>query len=71
MLAGFIYPLESVPRALQIISYAFPTRYFMTITRTIFLKGGGLDVLWPQFAALAVFSVLLVFASALAYKERV
>lgn len=70
MLSGFIYPLNSVPKVLQFISYIFPARYFVTITRTIFLKGGGLDVLWPQFAALAVFAVVIVIASSAAYRER-
>jgi len=70
MLSGFIYPLNSIPPFLQLISYIFPTRYFMTITRTIFLKGGGFDVLWPQFAALAAFAVIIVIASSLVYRER-
>jgi len=70
MLSGFIYPLDSVPPFLQLLSYIFPTRYFMTITRTIFLKGGGFDVLWPQFAALTVFAVVIVIASSAAYRER-
>ncbi len=48
--------------ALQAISYLFPTRYFMVITRTIFLKGGSFAILWPQFAALAVFAVAIVVA---------
>ena len=49
---------RSMPSVLQCVSYLFPARYFMVITRTVFLKGGGLDVLWPQIAALAVFAVV-------------
>lgn len=71
MLSGFIYPLSSLPPFLQLVSFIFPTRYFMTITRTIFLKGGGLDVLWPQFAALTAFAVIIVVASSAVYRERV
>ena len=71
MLSGFIYPLNSIPTALRWLSFIFPTRYFMTITRTIFLKGGGFDVLWPQFAALATFAVVIVVASSVVYRERV
>lgn len=70
MLSGFVFPLSSMPVALQAISYLFPARYFMVITRTIFLKGGGLDVLWPQFAALAVFATLIVILAASLYRER-
>lgn len=70
MLSGFVFPLSSMPVALQAISYLFPARYFMVITRTIFLKGGGLNVLWPQFAALAVFATLIVILAASLYRER-
>jgi ABC-2 type transport system permease protein len=70
MLSGFVFPLSSMPVALQAISYLFPARYFMVITRTIFLKGGGLDVLWPQVAALAVFATLIVILAASLYRER-
>jgi ABC-2 type transport system permease protein len=70
MLSGFVFPLSSMPVALQAISYLFPARYFMVIVRTIFLKGGGLDVLWPQVAALAVFATVIVILAASLYRER-
>jgi ABC-2 type transport system permease protein len=70
MLSGFVFPLSSIPPILQGISYLFPARYFMVITRTIFLKGGGLDVLWPQVAALAVYGMAMLVISALLYRER-
>lgn len=70
MLSGFIFPISSLPLALQVISYAFPGRYFMVITRTIFLKGGGLEVLWPQYLALTIFAVTIVTLAASMYRER-
>jgi len=70
MLSGFIFPISSMPWALQAISYCFPGRYFMVITRTIFLKGGGLDVLWPQMMALTIFAVVIISLAASMYKER-
>jgi hypothetical protein len=42
----------------------------MVITRTIFLKGGGLEVLWPQFLALAIFAVTIISLAASMYRER-
>ena len=54
LLSGFAFPLESVPVVLQWLSYAFPGRYMVTITRGVFLKGAGFAELWPQLAALAV-----------------
>jgi ABC-2 type transport system permease protein len=70
MLSGFIFPINNLPIALQVLSYVFPTRYFMVITRTIFLKGGSFAVLWPQFAALAVFAVAIIVLAAASYRER-
>jgi ABC-2 type transport system permease protein len=70
MLSGFVFPLSSMPWVLQAISYLFPARYFMVITRTIFLKGGGMSVLWPQMLALLVFAVVIISLSASLYQER-
>jgi ABC-2 type transport system permease protein len=70
MLSGFVFPLSSLPWLLQVLSYLFPARYFMVITRTIFLKGGGLNVLWPQMLALCIFAVLIILFSASLYRER-
>ena len=70
MLSGFVFPLSSMPWLLQAVSYCFPGRYFMVITRTIFLKGGGLEVLWPQVLALTIFAVSIITLAASMYRER-
>lgn len=70
MLSGYIFPLSSLPLVLQGLSYLYPARYFMVCTRTIFLKGGGISVLWPQIAALAIFAVLITVLAASIYRER-
>lgn len=70
MLSGFVFPLSSIPPVLQFVSYLFPARYFMVITRTIFLKGGGIEVLWPEVTALAVYGMATLVLSALLYRER-
>ncbi|PKQ16302.1 MAG: hypothetical protein CVT67_05840 [Actinobacteria bacterium HGW-Actinobacteria-7] len=70
ILSGFVFPLDSIPWVLQVVSRIFPAQYFMTITRTCFLKGGDFAILAPQFIALAIFAVVIVSASALVYRER-
>lgn len=70
MLSGYIFPISSMPVLLQVLSYFYPARYFMAITRTIFLKGGGLDILWPQYLALIIFAVGIVGLAARLYRER-
>ena len=71
MLSGFIFSIRNMPPVLQAFTYIFPARYYMTINRTLFLKGTGLDVLWPQFAALLAYAAIMLFLSAATYKKRV
>ena len=52
-LSGFIFPIENMPAIIQKATYLIPLRYFLVIVRGIFLKGIGLDLLWPQALALA------------------
>jgi ABC-2 type transport system permease protein len=62
-LSGFVFPIENMPDAIQPITYLIPLRYFVVILRGIFLKGVGLETLWPE--ALALFgwgATILVLA---------
>ncbi len=52
-LSGFIFPIENMPPVIQYATYLIPLRYFLVIVRGIFLKGIGVELLWPQIAALA------------------
>ena len=56
--SGFVFPIESMPRWVQPITYLIPLRYFLSIVRGIFLRGVGLDVLWPDAAALALLGTI-------------
>jgi len=70
MLSGFMFPIRNMPRIIQWITYAIPLRYFLVIVRGIFLKGNGLDILWPQAAALAAFGIAIIFMSATRFSKR-
>jgi ABC-2 type transport system permease protein len=59
-LSGFIFPIENMPAVIQPFTYLIPLRYFLVIVRGIFLKGIGLDLLWPQVAALAAWGVAML-----------
>jgi ABC-2 type transport system permease protein len=62
-LSGFIFPIENMPQVIQAVTYLIPLRYFLVIVRGIFLKGIGLDLLWPQATALAAWgSIVLALA---------
>ncbi|HEU5261167.1 MAG TPA: ABC transporter permease [Gemmatimonadales bacterium] len=70
ILSGFIFSLATMPLPLRAISTIVPARYFITVTRGVFLKGVGLDVLWPQALAMILFTVVgLGLATRLFRKE--
>lgn len=60
LLSGFIFAIGNMPAALRAVSYLIPARYFVAISRGIFLKGVGLGLLWPQVVGLLVFTAAAV-----------
>jgi ABC-2 type transport system permease protein len=70
ILSGFAFPLENIPEWLRYITYINPLRYFIVIIRGVFLKGIGLDILWPQLLALSILGGLALFLSALRFQKR-
>lgn len=70
MLSGFIFPIESLPRPLQLLSNVVPARWFVEIARGIMLKGVGLAYLWQETLVLAGMALLLLVASARSFKVR-
>jgi ABC-2 type transport system permease protein len=60
MLSGFIFPISSMPRFLQLVTYVIPARYFLIALRAIVLKGAGLDAFWIELAALTAFAVVVL-----------
>ena len=69
-LSGFIFPIENMPVAIQWVTTLIPLRYFLVIVRGVFLKGAGLDILWPQFAALGAWGVTVLALAALRVRKR-
>jgi ABC-2 type transport system permease protein len=59
-LSGFVFPIENMPDVIQPITYLIPLRYFVVILRGIFLKGVGLETLWPQALALLGWGIAIL-----------
>lgn len=70
ILSGFAFPLENMPEWLQYVTYVNPLRYFLVIIRGVFLKGIGLEVLWPEMGALAILGGLTILMSSLRFRKR-
>ncbi len=51
--SGFGFPIATMPQWLQYFTYLSPLRYFLVVLRGVYLKGVGMDILWPQMAAMA------------------
>ena len=54
MLAGGFTPRESMPEFVQVVMLGAPTTHFVIFAQAILFRGAGLDIVWPQFIALAV-----------------
>ncbi|MBI5689923.1 MAG: ABC transporter permease [Verrucomicrobia bacterium] len=60
LFSGFIFPISNMPEVIQWLSLLDPLRYILVIIRSVFLKGAGMEVLWPQFAALLGLGVVVM-----------
>jgi ABC-2 type transport system permease protein len=60
LLSGFIFPLDSLPKVLQWLSYIVPARWFLTIVRGIMLKGAGIATLWQETLILVGMTLFLL-----------
>jgi len=69
-LSGLLFPIENMPQAIQYVTYAIPVRYYAEILRGIFLRGSGLDVLWPQALVLLVMGISIMTVAALRFRKR-
>jgi ABC-2 type transport system permease protein len=67
--SGFGFPISSMPRFVQWLTYLDPLRYLLIVLRGTYLKGIGLDVLWPQMAAMAALGGLLLTISVLRFRK--
>lgn len=57
LLSGFMFAIETMPLPLRLITYLVPARYFLVVTRGLFLKGVGPEVLWSQGVLMILFAV--------------
>ncbi len=71
LLSGFIFPIDSMPWILKLISYLVPAKYFLNIIHATFLKGAGFNVLWINFVAMFIFSIFFIVMSITRFKKRI
>jgi len=63
LLSGFVFAIDIMPKALQVISVVVPARYFVSILKALFLKGVGLGVIWDQMLFLTLFGGIVFWGA--------
>jgi ABC-2 type transport system permease protein len=69
LLSGFLFPIANMPQLIQWLTYLNPLRYMLVIIRGIFLKGIGVEILWPQMAGLAALGTVLLLLATRQFKK--
>lgn len=67
--SGFGFPISSMPPVMQWLTYVNPLRHFLVILRSVYLKGVGLDVLWPEMLVLLITAAVVLMASVLRFRK--
>ncbi|HTV32347.1 MAG TPA: ABC transporter permease [Methylocella sp.] len=68
ILSGSNTPLESMPRALQIVMQASPATHFVSFAQAILYRGAGLNTVWPEFLAVAFMGALFLALALLRFR---
>ena len=69
--SGFAFPISTMPQWLQYLTYANPLRYFLIVLRGSYLKGVGMDILWPQMLAMAGLGLGLLATAVLRFRKAI
>jgi ABC-2 type transport system permease protein len=69
-LSGFIFPIQNMPQPFQWATYLVPLRYYLVVLRGVFLKGIGLEVLWPQGVALLALAAVILTLARLRFRQQ-
>ena len=70
LLSGFVFPRESMPFIIYLLTFLIPATYYLEILRGIILRGAGWTALWDEAFILLSFGVLFMILSALRFKKR-
>ncbi|MHB8079733.1 MAG: ABC transporter permease [Candidatus Krumholzibacteriia bacterium] len=69
-LSGLLFPLENMPRAIRLVTYAVPLRYYAVILRGVILQGAGLKDLWRESLILLVFGFGVLGIASARFRKR-
>jgi len=70
LLSGFIFPISSMPKPMQIITNIVPATHFIKILREVFMKGSTLADIWQPTLLLVAIAFLALIASSVRFKKK-
>jgi len=70
LLSGFLFSIEQMPRPIQVFTHIIPARYYVTLMKSVFLKGTPVSYLYTELVALSIFAALLVLLATRAFHKR-
>jgi len=71
LLSGFMFAVANMPPVLRTFTWLVPARYYVSVTRGIFLKGAGLSELWPQALAMTAFAMVGIGLAIRAFHKEI
>jgi len=71
LLSGYAFPIDQMPAPIRLVTYAIYARYYVTILKSLFLKGSGLLELWLPVLALAGYAAVMALLAARAFRKRI
>jgi len=71
LMSGFMFDIVNMPKPLQVVSYAVPARYFVSLLRNLYLKGAGPSVLVWDAVPLLVFTALALLAAVKFFRKEI
>jgi ABC-2 type transport system permease protein len=71
LLSGFLFDIASMPAVLRAVTWIVPAKYYITVTRGVFLKGVGIEALWVQAGSMLLFATVGIALAALAFQKRI
>jgi ABC-2 type transport system permease protein len=70
ILSGFVFPIESMPWLVQIITNITPVKFYIEILRAIILRGVGITAIWDQIIYLTIFTTILILLASVIGKRK-
>lgn len=71
LFSGFLFPIFTMPYFLQIYTYAFPSRYFIELSRAVVMKGAGMQDIWINLALLLIYTLVVFSIATWRFRKKV